>query len=261
MAPHDRVIWFTKVSQLEHLDSVIKPILFEFSKSATLSGLSIVIRLTPQECESIRFQYGVLFSVYQKCTLMASRIDPKLTAKLDMCVYLEYFVDISALTRDKNVTFITCDELVSPPEAANISFKTVPASEGYCFVPESPLLITIPEVAVYDSVALGGTFDHLHSGHKLMLSLAALICNNRLLCGVTAEEMLSSKTHPQQLEPLATRMLTVERFLREFKRGLSLEIVTLRDSFGPTVELEDIEALIVSPETLAGGIKSKRWQL
>ena len=36
----------------------------------------------------------------------------------------------------------------------------------------------------YDSVALGGTFDHLHSGHKILLTSAALICKNRLICGV-----------------------------------------------------------------------------
>ncbi len=257
MAPHERVIWFTQVDQLEHLEAVVKPVLFEFSKSATLSGLSIVVRLSREQRDSIRFQYGVLFAVYQKCTLIASRIAAKLTAKLDICVYLEHFADVSVLTANRSVTFITNEETCSPVEAKNVSFKHVQASRDYCFVPESPLLITIPEVALYESVALGGTFDHLHSGHKLMLSLAALISSNRVICGVTAEQMLTSKTHPQQLEPLDIRMLTVERFLREFRKGLSLEIVTLRDTFGPTVELDELEALIVSPETLSGGLKSK----
>ena len=235
----------------------MKPLLFEFSKSEILSGLSIVVRLSQEHYDSIRFQYGVLFAVYQKCTLIASRIDPKLTAKLDICVYLEHLADVAALTKDRSITFITHEERSSLAPTQNISFKSVHMNEGYCFVPESPLLITIPEVAMYESVALGGTFDHLHSGHKLMLSLAALISSNRVLCGVTAEEMLGSKTHPQQLEALDTRMLTVERFLREFRKDLGLEIVTLRDPFGPTVELEELEALIVSPETLSGGLKSK----
>ncbi len=257
MAPHDRVIWFTQVDQLEHLEGILKSILFEFKRTVALSGLSIVIRLNRQQRESIRFQYGVLFAVYQKCTLLASRIDAQLTAKLDISVYLEHLAGVTPLTKDRNITFITSGEQSCSLEAKNISFKTVPANSGYCFVPESPLLITIPEASLYESVALGGTFDHLHSGHKLMLSLAALVSTNRVLCGITTEEMLTSKTHPQQLEALDTRKLTVERFMREFKQGINLEIVTLRDPFGPTVKLGELEALIVSPETLSGGLKSK----
>lgn len=38
---------------------------------------------------------------------------------------------------------------------------------------------------------------------------------------------------------------------------MNLGIVTLRDPFGPTIELVELEALIVSPETLPGGLKSK----
>ena len=127
------------------------------------------------------------------------------------------------------------------------------------FVPESPLLGTIPDEESYNSVALGGTFDHLHSGHKLMLSLAALLSSDRILCGVTASEMLMNKNHPEKLETLDNRMLTVQEFLAEFKEGCvnKVEIVTLRDPYGPTIELDDLDALIVSPETLQGGLKSK----
>jgi hypothetical protein len=40
---------------------------------------------------------------------------------------------------------------------------------------------------VYNHVALGGTFDHLHFGHKILLSIACLIANQRLVCGVMGD--------------------------------------------------------------------------
>ena len=37
----------------------------------------------------------------------------------------------------------------------------------------------------YPVVAMGGTFDHLHSGHKILLSMAAWIARDTLIVGVT----------------------------------------------------------------------------
>ena len=34
-------------------------------------------------------------------------------------------------------------------------------------------------------VALGGTFDHLHAGHKILLSMAAWITREKVIVGVT----------------------------------------------------------------------------
>lgn len=36
-------------------------------------------------------------------------------------------------------------------------------------------------------VALGGTFDHLHAGHKILLSMGAWIASEKLIVGVTGE--------------------------------------------------------------------------
>lgn len=43
-----------------------------------------------------------------------------------------------------------------------------------------------------NNVALGGTFDRLHTGHKMLLSEAALMSRKRLLVGLTDVEMLKS---------------------------------------------------------------------
>lgn len=39
----------------------------------------------------------------------------------------------------------------------------------------------------YEVTALGGTFDHLHAGHKILLSMAASITTRKIIVGVTGE--------------------------------------------------------------------------
>lgn len=45
---------------------------------------------------------------------------------------------------------------------------------------------------MYDNVVLGGTFDRLHTGHKILLSEAVLRCRRKLTVGVTDASMLKS---------------------------------------------------------------------
>ena len=45
------------------------------------------------------------------------------------------------------------------------------------------------DAAVVDGVVVAGTFDHLHAGHKIMLSMAALACTKLLLIAVAGEPL------------------------------------------------------------------------
>lgn len=44
----------------------------------------------------------------------------------------------------------------------------------------------------FNSVVLGGTFDRLHIGHKILLSEAAMRAQKRLVVGVTDVNMIAS---------------------------------------------------------------------
>lgn len=43
----------------------------------------------------------------------------------------------------------------------------------------------------YPVVVVGGTFDHLHAGHKILLSMAAWIASKKIIVGVTGVFFLS----------------------------------------------------------------------
>ncbi|GJJ68990.1 pantetheine-phosphate adenylyltransferase [Entomortierella parvispora] len=105
----------------------------------------------------------------------------------------------------------------------------------------------------YENVVLGGTFDHLHAGHKILLSMTAWIASKRVVCGVTDDSMLQSKKYKEELESLNTRVDAVKRFLRAFKRSLVIEVVPIHDIYGPTATDTNIQAIMVSKETLKGG--------
>ena len=42
---------------------------------------------------------------------------------------------------------------------------------------------------------LGGTFDRLHTGHKVLLSEAVVLARKQLTVGVTDGDMLKSESH------------------------------------------------------------------
>lgn len=71
-------------------------------------------------------------------------------------------------------------------------------------------------------VAVGGTFDHLHSGHKLLLTATALMLQplieterkpRRLIIGITGDELLKNKKYAEQLESWKQREEGVINFL------------------------------------------------
>lgn len=48
-------------------------------------------------------------------------------------------------------------------------------------------------VGRFRNVILGGTFDHLHSGHHLILSISVLLCHSQLYIGISGIKNQKSK--------------------------------------------------------------------
>ena len=128
---------------------------------------------------------------------------------------------------------------------------------------------------VYAEVVIGGTFDRLHAGHKLLLSAACLCASKRVLVGVTDAPMLVKKVGAEVIQPLDLRNVTVTEFMAAVKPQLLVESVGisvskrrprpnvisrdvserlwLKDPFGPSIVEKSLSCIVVSQETVAGG--------
>jgi len=106
----------------------------------------------------------------------------------------------------------------------------------------------------FDRVALGGTFDQLHNGHKKLLTLAASCTTQSLVIGITGDVMLKAKSNAAQIASFENRSRAVTSFLQAIKPALRLEPVELADPFGPTISDATIQAIAVSSETIPGAI-------
>lgn len=142
----------------------------------------------------------------------------------------------------------------------------------------------------HDSVAVGGTFDHLHAGHKLLLTITALLINFRdeprreklITIGISGDALLQKKQYVDQMLSWDARQTDVRKFMLgilaisqpaerlkttrrirsesdarstydEFESGLVIRYAEIFDPYGPTVTDKSISALVISCETRAGG--------
>ena len=50
------------------------------------------------------------------------------------------------------------------------------------------------------------------------------------------------------------RIGAVEEFLKDVTNGVTVDVQEIRDPFGPAIVLEDLDCIIVSDETVKGGL-------
>jgi len=111
-------------------------------------------------------------------------------------------------------------------------------------------------------IGLGGTFDHLHEGHRLLLSTAAKL-GDHIALALTTEALLKNKKYHDLLESYETREKNVCNFL-ETEVGLSAKdytIIPLSDPYGPAITDPTLEAHISSVETHEVALKINEMRI
>ena len=103
---------------------------------------------------------------------------------------------------------------------------------------------------------MGGTFDHLHDGHKFLLRTALKLSHN-IEIGLTSQNLLKNKKAASKLEDYNTRETNLKNFICSFTDLGRVNIVEINnwDDMAKYSQDSDYEGLILSKETYTNAVK------
>ncbi len=103
---------------------------------------------------------------------------------------------------------------------------------------------------------MGGTFDHLHEGHKFLLKIALSISES-VEIGLTTQKLLEKKKYYSKLEDYKTRQEKLKDFIKSFAKLERINIVEIKnwDDINKYAQDPEYEGLVVSQETYENAVK------
>ena len=106
----------------------------------------------------------------------------------------------------------------------------------------------------FATVAVGGTFDEFHKGHRTLL-IKAFQISEQVLVGLTSDDFVEKLNKPHPTAPYKERLEELKAFLREHDFLERTTIIPLDDVYGVTLSKGCVEALVVSRETEPTALK------
>ena len=100
----------------------------------------------------------------------------------------------------------------------------------------------------FKNVAVAGTFDGFHKGHKALLAKAFEV-GDYVLIGLCSDNLIKTMKKSHATASYTQRLSELKAFLLDVGFLKRAKIVTLNDPFGPALTSTNIEALVVSRET------------
>jgi len=99
----------------------------------------------------------------------------------------------------------------------------------------------------FKRVATGGTFDHIHAGHRQLLEKSFEV-GDEVIIGLTSDGFVS-RVGKKTEQNYDAREAELRRYVEKNFPGRRYLIAKLYDYFGPGIVDGDVEALVASPET------------
>ena len=104
----------------------------------------------------------------------------------------------------------------------------------------------------FDLVAMGGTFDAIHSGHMALLNKAFSI-SSKVIIGLSSDQ-LATKKGKNLVNDYSKRLSLLKSVIEKNFPNSSYKISKLENDFGPAVIEGSVKALVVSEETSNKGL-------
>ena len=105
----------------------------------------------------------------------------------------------------------------------------------------------------FDLIAMGGTFDVIHSCHMALLNKAFSI-SSKIIIGLSSDQ-LAAKRGKKLVNGYSKRLSSLKDVIEKRFPNSSYEISKLENDFGPAVIEGSVKALVVSKETSSKGVK------
>ena len=113
----------------------------------------------------------------------------------------------------------------------------------------------------FKKVGVGGTFDELHRGHRVLLEKAFEV-GDRVMIGLCSDEFVKKLGKPHITASYDKRLKDLKAILAKLDVTERVEITPLNAPYGAAGTNTSIEAIVASDETwaTANKINEQRWK-
>lgn len=169
-------------------------------------------------CETVQQIKHVYFQISRQCTLLdvrillprhltePSRSDSSSTPleHRDIDVLFSSMPTMEEVKRSPGYLLLAeriKSSVQIPFENISLEDVCVPNSDGTSNGTATPTA-SGDAVMTFSDVALGGTFDNIHNGHRLLLTQSALLARQRVVVGVSSGPLLANKVLTELIKPV-----------------------------------------------------------